>query len=66
MTATLIASASAAVTTVATVVAATSADVQDLLSPAFDSGDFGVTAGALLIALPTLAVLTVIAGSSDR
>lgn len=65
MTATLIASATAAVTTVATVVAATSADVQALLTPVLEGGEYGVTAGALLIALPALAIMTVIAGSND-
>lgn len=66
MTAAILTSAAAAVTTLATVVAASSADVQAILSPAFESGEYGVTAGALLIALPMLAVLTVIAGSSER
>jgi hypothetical protein len=66
MTATAIAAAAATVTTAATVVAATSTEAQDLLAPAFASGDFGVTAGALLISLPILLVLMIIAGSPDN
>lgn len=66
MTATILASAGAAVTTVATVVAASSPDLQALLSPLFDGGEYSLTAGALLIALPGIAVLTLIAGSAEH
>jgi hypothetical protein len=66
MSATLIASAAAALTTAATVVLATIPEAHDLLTPLTEGGtEFATTAAALLIAFPVLAVMTLIAGSNQ-
>ncbi len=66
MSATIIGSAAAALTTAATVVLAASPEAQALLSPLTEGGsEYATTAFALLISFPILAVLTVIAGSSQ-
>lgn len=64
MSGTIIASATAAVTTLATVVIASSPEAQAILSPLTEGGsEFATTIVALLISFPVLAVLTIIAGS---
>ncbi len=66
MSATLIASVTAAVTTVATVVVASLPEAQAILSPLTEGGsEFATTAAGLMIALPLLAVMTLIAGSAQ-
>ncbi|MBK9079757.1 MAG: hypothetical protein WBP38_11755 [Hyphomicrobium sp.] len=66
MSATLIASATAALTTAATVIVAALPEARDLLSPLTEGGtEFATTAAALFIALPVLAVMTLIAGSAQ-
>lgn len=67
MSATLIASATAAVTTVATVVVASLPEAQLILSPLTEGGsEFATTAAGLMIAFPLLAVMTLIAGSAGQ
>lgn len=66
MSATLITSAAAALTTAVTVVVAALPEAQALLSPLTEGGnEFATTAAGLMIALPMLAVLTLVAGSSQ-
>jgi hypothetical protein len=65
MSATIIGSATAAATTLATVVVASSPEAQAILSPLTEGGsEYATTIVALLISFPALAVLTIIAGSS--
>ena len=65
MSATIIASAAAALTTAATVVVATLPEAHEILSPLTEGGtEFATTAAALLIAFPLLALMTIIAGSA--
>ena len=69
MSATIIASAAAVFTTAATaatVVAATLPEAQAILSPLTEGGsEFAMTAAGLLIAFPLIAVMTLIAGSTQ-
>ncbi|MEQ1652187.1 MAG: hypothetical protein ABL897_06855 [Hyphomicrobium sp.] len=65
MSASIIASAAAALTTAATVIVATLPEAQAILSPLTEGGsEFATTAAAIMIAFPILAVMTVIAGSA--
>ena len=62
----IIASATAALTAAATVVVASLPEAQAVLSPLTEGGgEFAMTAVAMIFAFPILAVLTVIAGSSQ-
>ncbi len=66
MSAIVITSAAAALTTAATVVVATLPEAHAVLSPLMDGGtEYATTAAALLIALPLIAVMTLVAGSSQ-
>lgn len=66
MTATIIASAAAALTTAATVVLATLPEAQAILSPITEGGsEFAMAAAGMLIAFPFVAVMTLIAGSNQ-
>lgn len=66
MSASIIASAAAALTTAATVIVATLPEAQAILSPLTEGGsEFATTAAAIMIAFPILAVMTVIAGSAQ-
>ena len=65
MSATVIGSAAAALTTAATVIIATLPEAQALLSPITEGGaEYATAAFGMLIGFPILAVLTVIAGSA--
>ena len=65
MSATVIASAAAALTTAATVIVATLPEAQALISPLTEGGtEYATAAFGMLISFPILAVLTVIAGSA--
>ncbi len=65
MSATVIGSAAAALTTAATVVIATLPEAQALLSPITEGGsEYATAAFGMLIGFPILALLTVIAGSA--
>ena len=67
MSATIITSAAAALTTAATVIVATLPEAQAILLPLTEGGnEFAMTAAGLLIAFPFIAVLTLIAGSSQN
>lgn len=64
MSATIITSAAAALTTVATVVVATLPEAQALISPLTEGGnEFATAAAGMLIAFPAIALMTVIAGT---
>ena len=64
MSATIITSAAAALTTAATVIVATLPEAQALLSPLTEGGnEFAIAAAGMLIAFPALALMTIIAGS---
>lgn len=66
MSATIITSAAAALTTAATVIVASLPEAQAILSPLTEGGnEFAMTAAGIMIAFPFLAVLTLIAGSSN-
>lgn len=66
MSATIIASAAAVLTTAATVVAATLPEAQAILSPLTEGGsEYAVTAASLFFAFPVLAILTIAAGSAQ-
>jgi hypothetical protein len=66
MSAVFIASATAALATAATTVVAALPEARDVLSPLTEGGgEFATTAAALLIALPVIAVMTLIAGSAQ-
>ena len=65
MSATIIGSAAAALSTAATVIVATLPEAQAILSPLTEGGaEYATTAIGMLISFPILAVLTVIAGSA--
>lgn len=67
MSATIITAAAAALTTAATVIVATLPEAQAILSPLTEGGsEFAMTAAGLLIAFPFIAVLTLVAGSSQN
>lgn len=64
MSATIITSAAAALTTVTTVIVATLPEAQALISPLTEGGnEFATAAAGMLIAFPAIALMTVIAGS---
>lgn len=64
MSATIIAAAATAITTVATVVVATLPEARDLLSPLTEGGSESLIATvSVLLSLPMLAVMTVLATS---
>lgn len=64
MSATIITSAAAALTTVATVIVATLPEAQALISPLTEGGnEFATAAAGMLIAFPAIALMTVIAGT---
>ncbi len=66
MSATVIASAAAVLTTTATVIVASLPEAQALLSPITDGGtEYATAAFAMMIGFPFLAVLTILAGSSN-
>ncbi|PPC83745.1 MAG: hypothetical protein CTY31_01810 [Hyphomicrobium sp.] len=65
MSATIIGSALAALTTVTTVVVATLPEAQMLLSPLTEGGhEYAAVSAGLIVSLPILAVLTLLAGSA--
>ncbi len=65
MSATIIGSAAAALTTAATVIVASLPEAQALISPLTEGGsEYATAVVGMLISFPILAVLTVIAGSS--
>lgn len=66
MSASIITSAAAALTTAATVIVATLPEAQAILSPLTEGGnEFAMTAAGVMIAFPFIAVLTLIGGSSQ-
>jgi hypothetical protein len=66
MSATLIASATAALTTAATVIATTMPEAQAILSPLTEGGsEYATTAASILFAFPLIAVMTLIAASAQ-
>lgn len=67
MSATIITAAATALTTAATVIVATLPEAQAILSPLTEGGsEFAMTAAGLMIAFPFIAVLTLVAGSSQN
>lgn len=56
-------SATAAVTTVATVVIATIPDAQALLAPLMDGNEYAVSTASILASVPILAVMTALVAS---
>jgi hypothetical protein len=66
MSAAVIASVAAALTTAATVVVATLPEAQAVLSPLTEGGaEYAITAASMMIAFPLIAVLTIVAGSAQ-
>ena len=66
MSATVIASAAAVLTTAATVIAATLPEAQAILSPLTEGGgEYATTAVAMFIAFPLIAMMTIAAGSAQ-
>ena len=59
----IVASATAAVATAATVAIATLPDAQALLSPLIDGNEYAVSSVSILASAPILAVMTVLAAS---
>ena len=59
----IVASATAAIATVATVALATLPDAQSLLVPLIDGNEYAVSSVSILASAPVLAVMTVLAAS---